>query len=210
MPEEKKQNKNLHATEKITEGKVVEKSKLQKAAALFFDEDIDAIKSSVSADFIKPRMTTFLKEMSVKLRTFIVDTGNEFLQSILFPGSKRPKSGYYNGQQVNYTSYSGYYNSNGESYRYGQQPGSQMTPSNQVKKIRIESFGDAKKILADMQGYIEVYHNASVADYYQLVGVPGNETDFNFGWKDLSNARIYFDSSIGGYTIDFPKVVPLE
>lgn len=210
MPEEKKQNKNLHATEKIVEGKVVEKSKLQKAAALFFDEDLDSIKSSVSADFIKPRMTTFLKEMSVKLRTFIVDTGNEFLQSILFPGSKRPKSGYYNGQQVNYTSYSGYYNSNSESYRYGQQPGSQMTPSNQVKKIRIESFGDAKKILADMQGYIEVYHNASVADYYQLVGVPGNETDFNFGWKDLSNARIYFDSSIGGYTIDFPKMVPLE
>lgn len=209
MPEEKK-NKNLHATEKITEGKVVEKSKLQKAAALFFDEDLDSIKSSVSADFIKPRMTNFLKEMSVKLRTFIVDTGNEFLQSILFPGSKRPKTGYYNGQSVNYTSYSGYYNSNGESYRYGQQPGTQVTPSNQVKKIRIDSLGDAKKILADMQGYIEVYHNASVADYYQLVGVPGNETDFNFGWKDLTNARIYYDSSIGGYTIDFPKVVPLE
>ena len=209
MPEEKK-NKNLHATEKITEGKVVEKSKLQKAAALFFDEDLDAIKTSVNADFIKPRMTNFLKEMSVKLRTFIVDTGNEFLQSILFPGSKRPKNGYYNGQQVNYTSYSGYYNSNGESYRYGQQPGSQVTPSNQVKKIRIDSLGDAKKILADMQGYIEVYKNASVVDYYQLVGVPGNETDFNFGWRDLSNARIYYDSSIGGYTIDFPKVVPLE
>ena len=209
MPEEKK-NKNLHATEKITEGKVVEKSKLQKAAALFFDEDLDSIKSSVSADFIKPRMMNFLKEMSVKLRTFIVDTGNEFLQSILFPGSKRPKTGYYNGQSVNYTSYSGYYNSNGESYRYGQQPGSQVTPSNQVKKIRIESLGDAKKILAEMQGYIEIYHNASVADYYQLVGVPGNETDFNFGWRDLTNARIYYDSSIGGYTIDFPKVVPLE
>ena len=209
MPEEKK-NKNLHATEKITEGKVIEKSKLQKAAALFFDEDLDSIKSSVSADFIKPRMMNFLKEMSVKLRTFVVDTGNEFLQSILFPGSKRPKSGYYNGQSVNYTSYSGYYNSNGESYRYGQQPGSQVTPSNQVKKIRIDSLGDAKKILADMQGYIEIYHNASVADYYQLVGVPGNETDFNFGWRDLTNARIYYDSSIGGYTIDFPKVVPLE
>lgn len=208
MADEKKANKNLHATAPITEGKLVEKSKLQKAVALFFDEDIDMIKGSVNSDFIKPRMKGFLKEMSVKLRSFIVDTGNEFLQSIFFPGSKKPKTGYYNGQSVNYTSYGNYYTS-GSSYNY---QGNQqvVTPSNQIKKIRIESLGKAKEILADMQYYISVYNSTSVADYYQLAGIAINETDYNFGWYDLTNARIMYDSTVDGYIIDFPKVVPLE
>lgn len=207
---EEKTNKNLHATEAVTEGKIVEKSKLQKAAALFFDEDLDTIKGSISSDFLKPRMTGFLKEMSVKFKTFIIDTGNEFMQSILFPGSKKPpKTGYYGGQQVNYSNYY----SSGSSYAYystNQQQTQPATPSNQVKKIRFESLGAAKKVVADLQMYIVTYTCASVADFYQLSGIPSNETDFNFGWKDLSNVRIMYDSSIDGYIIDFPRIVPLD
>jgi len=82
--------------------------------------------------------------------------------------------------------------------------------SNKVQKIKFDNLCDAKKILADMQNYIKNYHEASIADYYQLLGFSCNEMHFLFGWHDLKNTKITYDNSIHGYVIDFPKVVPLE
>lgn len=82
--------------------------------------------------------------------------------------------------------------------------------SNPIKKIAFEDLGCAKKILSDMEDYIKMYTYVSVSDYYQLIGVKCTEIDFNFGWKDLSSARIVYDNSAYGYVIIFPKVVPLE
>lgn len=82
--------------------------------------------------------------------------------------------------------------------------------SDKVQKIKFDNLYDAKMILADMQSYIEKFHEVSIADYYQLLGFSCNEMNFLFGWHDLKNAEITYDTSVYGYVIDFPKVVPLE
>ena len=53
--------------------------------------------------------------------------------------------------------------------------------SNKVQKIKFDDLYDAKNILADMQSYIEKYHEVSIADYYQLLGFSCNEMHFLFG-----------------------------
>lgn len=82
--------------------------------------------------------------------------------------------------------------------------------SNPIKKIAFDNLCDARKILSEMENYIKVFHDASVSDYYQLVGVECNAIDFNFGWRDLKNTKVVYDGVVKGYVIDFPKVVPLE
>lgn len=82
--------------------------------------------------------------------------------------------------------------------------------SNLVKKIVFDNLCDARKILSEMENYIKIYRDASVSDYYQLVGVECNAIDFNFGWRDLKNTKVVYDGYVKGYVIDFPKVVPLE
>ena len=60
-----------------------------------------------------------------------------------------------------------------------------------------------------MEEIIATYGLVSVADFYELVGVPSNYTDNNYGWSNLRNA--YVDRlRDGGYIIKLPRAFQLD
>ena len=58
-----------------------------------------------------------------------------------------------------------------------------------------------------MNECVQRYGMVSVADFYDMIGQKGNYTDNNYGWKDLTLARV--DRAIEGYRIIFPRVISL-
>ena len=68
---------------------------------------------------------------------------------------------------------------------------------------------DADDILEMMLSYLERYDEVPVSYFYDKIGrtIPGNFTDEDWGWTDLSRVKVV--PHRGRWYIDFPKVRPL-
>ena len=56
---------------------------------------------------------------------------------------------------------------------------------------------------------IDQYGEATVADFYELVGVTGNGyTDRSYGWKDLKQA--YISRVREGFLFNLPRCIELD
>lgn len=200
----------VHVHQAITEGKVVEKSKLQKAASIFFEEDMDSIKDSIVDDYIKPRAKDFLRDSIRKVKEYLVENITAAAEIFFFGKTdKANRKGTYNGQKVNYVSYYG--NDGGYSY-YGNNRNANTArdPVTSIRRVSIPSFGKAEAVLTELIAIARKYNAATTADYYQLVGVTPSKEDFNFGWFDFVGVQVIYDSSSGGYILTLPKPVPLD
>ena len=211
MPDKEPKRKiESHVHKAVTSGKVEEKSKLQKAAALFFEEDMDSIKGSIMDGYIKPKANEFMKDSIRKVKEFIVDNITGAAEIIFFGSTKKRGngSGWYNGSKVNYVSYyNGGYDYDGG---YRSEPKHEMDrdPNTHLKRIVISSYGKAQEVLGELIGFTKRYSVATVGDYYQLVDLTPTNIDFGYGWFDLVSVQIVKVS--GGYMIDLPKPVPLD
>lgn len=74
-------------------------------------------------------------------------------------------------------------------------------------EIILDNRGEAEDVLGRMDELISSYGMASVADFYDLVGIAGNHTDNKYGWTDIRNASIV--RTRDGYIIKFPKALPI-
>lgn len=69
--------------------------------------------------------------------------------------------------------------------------------------------GDAELVLEQMKALIQDYGWASVADLYDLADITcRNYTVNRYGWTDISSAKVVHIAD--GYTIEFPKPVPIK
>ena len=75
--------------------------------------------------------------------------------------------------------------------------------------IEYEKNGDAEVILKRLQECIDVYHVATVADLYDLSRLKYSYTDHNYGWTDLSNAKVVRNLN-GTYSLDLPRAMPIK
>lgn len=75
-------------------------------------------------------------------------------------------------------------------------------------EIVLETRGEAEEVLSHLVDLTLDYGMASVADLYDLVDIPSNFTDNNFGWTDLRNASV--SRVRGGYLINLPRVQALD
>ena len=68
---------------------------------------------------------------------------------------------------------------------------------------------DAEDVLDRMCDYLEKYGDVPVSYFYDLCGetVPGNWTSDDWGWTNLSGARVRGGRK--GYYIDLPKIRPI-
>ena len=73
----------------------------------------------------------------------------------------------------------------------------------------IESRAEAVSVVEEIQDSIATYGSASVADYYDLIGVETQYTDNTYGWIEESIGRMVIMPVSGGYLIKFPPVVLL-
>lgn len=200
-----------HILKTIVEGKEVSESPVKKAAKMFLAEDIEDIAGSIVDDFVKPRTKSFGLDMVKKLKEFVFDSINDLARKMIFGStSSNSKSGYYNGSRVNYVSYyngdsSDYYGSSG----YYRNDAIGSDPVTNLKRVSIPDYGKAKEVLTELRMCIKHYDKASVADYYQAVGLQVNKNDFVWGWagNSLDNAQIIRAGR--AYIIDLPKPVPI-
>lgn len=179
--------------EKIVQSKVV-KSKssfLKKAAGYFFQDaaDEDDLKTTIIFDYLIPT-----------IKDTVVDMGKMLLEGIFYGStSTHRKSG---GAKPYKVSYSDYYENDKKA--------KPVTKSNSFNfdEVAMASRSDAEQVLDRMIDITREYHAASVADFYDLVGIDCPFTDNKYGWRDLSHTRI--SRNHNGYVIDFPAPTKLD
>lgn len=167
---------------------VKKKSRGRKFVEAFVDEDAGNIKDYLIFDLLIPA----LKDGFVKGITSTVE--------MIFYGKGGNKSRS-NGNPT-YVSYSSYSNKSNNSYN-------QRRRVVDYDDIIFNSRVEAEHVLDTLCGIIEQYGQASIADYYDCVGVTGRGyTDNDFGWLDLRGA--YVTRRSGGWAISLPRAIDLK
>lgn len=171
---------------KTKQVKLVKKkpSWFEKAAKWFISEDVDDIKSYLIFDLIIP---------GVKDVTF------DLVEMMLFGGKGSRKS-----RGSSKVSYDGYYNRKERRARSKSRNREDKDTSTDYKDIIVEDRGDAEDIVDRMQDLIDRNGKASIADLLDLVNLPSNFADVDWGWtnpRSISYRRVR-----DGYKIDVDRV----
>lgn len=75
-------------------------------------------------------------------------------------------------------------------------------------EIVLDERAEAEEVIDKLYEVVSRYEFATVADLYDLVGLPSNHTDHKWGWSDLRGAGV---SRIrDGYLLDLPDPEPLD
>lgn len=178
----KKEERRL---DKVVTGevKVKKRSKGRKLVDLFFNEDWGDIRDYVIFEKAIP-----------DVKNVILD-----IMEMIFFGSAKRRTARRDGTYVSYNSYS-------SGRRVERKP--QRTVYS-FDDIIIDSRGEAEQILDILSEMIDRYGEATVAEFYDLVGITRNGyTDRSYGWKDLRGANIRHTRD--GYLFEMPRVVELD
>lgn len=74
--------------------------------------------------------------------------------------------------------------------------------------ITFYSRGEAEKVLDQLDEILEAYGMVRVADLYDSIQVTPNFTDHDYGWINLSNAKVVHTRD--GYKLELPRALPLK
>ncbi len=183
----KKESEPKKEVGKVVSGRVTVKKKGlgSRIHDIFLADDFSTVKEYAIMDVIIPG-----------LKHLIVDS-----ISMLILGETAKKSGRRDGSFVSYGSY--YKGEKKEERRERRRANFDYTD-----EIIFESRGDAELTLDALCDMCEQYGQATLSDFYDLVGETSNFTDEKWGWVDLGRASVR--RSGRGYIIDLPKPYPLD
>lgn len=178
--------------EKVVSGKVKtkKKSEARKLADVFISEDVHNVKSYILLDVLVPAVKKALSD--------VVKNG---IDMILYGTTKADR----NDSRASKISYRSYYDNPSEARRTS---GSRVLNGYNYDDVIFDSRGEAEEVLERMDELIAAYGNASVLDFYDLVGISGTYTDNKYGWTDIHTAKVVRVSG-DGYMIKLPRVMPL-
>ena len=74
--------------------------------------------------------------------------------------------------------------------------------------ISFDSYAEADMVLTRLDEVIETYGHARVSDLYDLIGMSCSYTYNDYGWTNLSTAKIAHTRD--GYVLDMPRALPLR
>lgn len=181
------------------ETKLHKKSFLNKMVRAFVSEDIENIPSVIFYDVVVPavKKTAYeiITDSSYRILNDDSGTLRRSLSQTRYGGyfrsdTERPRSVSKNSRNdVNFRDYKG---------------GTQ-----QYDSVAFGNRPDAEMVLEAMLEAISIYDSVSIADYYELADIPNdNYTLNNYGWTDLSSAKIIQVKN--GYMIKLPKAIQLR
>lgn len=182
-------NPETKKIDRVVSGTVKRKKK-NTFLSTIFTEDASRVKSYVLLDVLIPAFKKTLYD--------IITSGME----ILLYGEARSK----NKTGASRISYASYYNSGPYNRKYEDRENRRS--SYDYDDIIIDDRGEAEEVLNRLEELVDVYGMASIADFYELVGITGNFTDNKYGWKNLHTAKVV--RTYKGYYIDLPKAEPLN
>lgn len=174
--------------DKVISGNVKTKKKsgLKQLANNMFAEDCESVKSYILMEVLLPTISDG-----------VVDILKKSIDAIF--GRKSNKS----DSRASRVSYRSYYDDANNRRDYDR-----ARTRYDYNDIIFDTRGEAEEVLERMDELVDTYGNASVADFYDLVGVTGKYTDNKYGWKDIHTAKIVRVSG-DGYMIKLPMVTPL-
>ncbi|MCD8372114.1 MAG: hypothetical protein LUD27_02300 [Clostridia bacterium] len=78
----------------------------------------------------------------------------------------------------------------------------------EVKEIVVPSKGEAEMVLGTLEDLIDTYEIATVADYYDIVGIDDKYTDSYYGWTSIAEAKARPTSD--GWVIIMPRPTQIK
>lgn len=192
---EKEEQLKEKRTEKVIEGTATirKQSLFSKFCSSFFGGDAKTASEYVIFEVLFPRVKQTLSEM--------VSNG---IDTLLF-GSSRGRGDRNRGGNER-VSYASYYKSDARDNR--RDDAAYHYSRDDYRNIVVETRGEAEEIIDALEGIIDEYGQASVADLYDAAGVTGNFTDNKYGWLSMKGIGIRLTRT--GYLIEVPKAVPLD
>lgn len=181
-------------TKQIAKGKVKKQSLLKKFTRYIVEDTIESAKERTFMDIVVPG-----------IKTLIFDTGTEILDQLLFGGEGDLRSSRRRSEGRSKTSYSRYYD---EKNRKSSKRESYREMANDPDDIIMDTRKEARNVLEELDRVIDRYGQASIADFYDIVGVTSDWTDSRYGWTRLDGAGIR--SVRDGFLIILPRTEVLE
>lgn len=181
----------------VAKGKVRKQGLVKKFTRYIIEDSIESARERTLADIIVPG-----------IKTLIFDSLTDTLDLILFGGSgeaSRSSRKRSNGRKDSRTSYDRYYD---EKDRRGRSRGSYHELSSDPDDIIMDTRRDAQDVLEELDRMIYKYGQASVADFYDIVGVTSAFTDNRYGWTSIRNASI--KPVRDGFLIVLPRTRSLD
>ena len=185
---------NSKKLESVVSGNVSmrKKTTLKKVADIFFQKDINDVKSYLIMDVLIP-----------EIRDALYNLVMNGLDMMLYDG-KRTRNSSSNTMRVNYSAKYNNQTSIPETSNSSPRTKSGLNFDDVVFDDRM----DAEEVLNQMLNIIEQYDSVSVADFCELAGIPGEYTDRKYGWTSLGAAEVKRISG-GGYVLKLPRVILL-
>lgn len=184
--------------DKVVKGEVItkKKSSSKKLAETLITEDVDSVKSYIVFDVLIPAFKDTLYDM--------VTSG----LSMLLGGETRGGRNYRGASTNSRESYSSYYKQKSKSYGRGESSPVRSRERYNYDDVILGTRGEAEEVLDVLVGLVEEYGMASIADLYDLIGLPSNYTDNKYGWYDLKTAAV--TRTRDGYLIKLPRTTLLD
>ena len=189
------------APRQVAQGKVRKQSLLGKFVRYIVADTVESARERTVKDVLLPG-----------IRNLIFDTGNELMATLLFPDeASRPSAGYRSGSARRNgggnTSYNKFYKDKDRrnGHRRG---GSYRDESYDPDDIILDTRAQANAALDELDYIIHKYGQASIATFYDIVGVTGEWTDNRYGWTSLRGAGI--KPVRDGFMIILPPTQVLE
>jgi hypothetical protein len=140
-------------------------------------------------------------------KDMIADAGSQGIEKLIFGDSRRrgaspPQSG-----ATGYVSYNRY-------AMGSRQTAPQRVMSRQARsrhdfdEIILDERTEAEEVIDRLFEVVSRYGSATVADLYELVGLPASHTDNKWGWTNLQGAGVSRVRS--GFLLDLPEPEPLN
>lgn len=193
-----KENKRL---EKVIEGGAKERPKTvgERFRAIFIRADLGDVAKYITTDVIIPAV-----------RDMLYDTATESFRRTLYGedrDTRKRRGGRGRGPHVSYNEMSDPRRRRRESVMLPDQPPRHAPPTGAEKRMLLSSREDAERILDRMEESVDEYGAVSVANLFELAGMPVSAIDYSWGWTELAYTEIRQVRE--GWLIDFPPTTPL-
>lgn len=180
----------------VAQGKVRKQSILRKFGKYIIEDTIEEAREHTIKEILIPG-----------IRNLIFDTFNEMVARMLFgDDSPRPSSNRGGTRKGGRTSYDKYYDD--KNRRGSGRTGSYRDAPYDPDDIILPSRAAANDALDELDYVIHKYGQASIATFYDIVGVTGEWTDNKYGWTSIRGAQI--KPVRDGYMVLLPPTRLLE
>lgn len=144
------------------------------------------------------------------IKTTVVDMVNNGLEAIFYGenSNRSPSRNRTRDRNRTIISYGNYYTRNNPKPIRRRREDTGRAIDHNFEDIVIPTRAEAEEVLDTLSELIESYGEASVSDFYKLVGIQPHWTDRKWGWTSFERPGVL--GVKGGYILDIPKPIELD